>query len=49
LRVKAPIYVTLEVIERAGSMDPGMQNVAEEPERLREWLDNLRPEDFGKL
>jgi hypothetical protein len=30
-------------------MDPGMQNVAEEPDRLREWLENLRPEDFGKL
>jgi len=26
-----------------------MQNVTEEPDRLREWLDNLRPEDFGKL
>jgi hypothetical protein len=26
-----------------------MQNVAEEPDRLKEWLDNLKPEDFGKL
>jgi bifunctional DNase/RNase len=49
LRVKAPIYVTLDVIERAGNMDAGVQNVAEEPERLKEWLENLKPEDFGKL
>jgi bifunctional DNase/RNase len=49
LRVKAPIYVTLDVIERAGNMDTGMQNVAEEPDRLKEWLENLKPEDFGKL
>jgi len=37
------------VIERAGNMDAGMQNVTEEPDRLKEWLENLRPEDFGKL
>ena len=49
LRVKAPIYVTLDVIERAGSIEAGMQNVAEEPDRLKEWLDNIKPEDFGKL
>jgi bifunctional DNase/RNase len=49
LRVKAPIYVTLDVLERAGNMDAGMQNAAEDPDRLKEWLDNLKPEDFGKL
>lgn len=49
LRVKAPIYVTLDVIERAGSIDLTGQDVTEEPEKLREWLENLKPEDFGKL
>ena len=49
LRVRAPIYVTLDVIERAGSVDVGAQSVSEDPERLKEWLDNLKPEDFGKL
>lgn len=49
LRVKAPIYATLDVIERAGSIDAGVQSATEEPERLKEWLDNLKPEDFGKL
>jgi bifunctional DNase/RNase len=49
LRVKAPIYATLDVIERAGSIETGVQNVTEEPNQLKEWLDNLRPEDFGKL
>jgi len=46
--VRAPIYVTLDVIERAGSIDVGAQNVSEDPERLKEWLDNLKPEDFGQ-
>ncbi len=48
LRVRAPIYVTLDVIERAGSIDVGAQSVSEDPERLKEWLDNLKPEDFGQ-
>ena len=48
LRVRAPIYVTLDVIERAGSIDVDAQNVSEDPERLKEWLDNLKPEDFGQ-
>lgn len=49
LRVKAPIYVTLDVIERAGSIDLGKQQLSEDPEQLKEWLDNIKPEDFGKL
>jgi bifunctional DNase/RNase len=49
LRVKAPIYVTLDVIERAGSIDLGKQQLSEEPEQLKEWLENIKPEDFGKL
>jgi hypothetical protein len=49
LRVKAPIYVTLDVIERAGSIDLSGQDGTEEPEKLKEWLENIKPEDFGKL
>ena len=48
LRVRAPIYVTLDVIERAGSIDVSAQNVSEDPERVKEWLENLKPEDFGQ-
>lgn len=49
LRVKAPIYVALDVIERVGSIDVSTQNIAEDTEGLKEWLDNIKPEDFGKL
>lgn len=49
LRVKAPIYVTLDVLERAGSIDTTGQNLSEDPDQVKEWLDNLKPEDFGKL
>jgi uncharacterized protein len=49
LRVKAPIYVALDVIERAGSIDLSAHNIAEDSDNLKEWLENIRPEDFGKL
>ncbi len=49
LRAQAPIFVTLDVIERAGTIDVNGQNLTENPERLREWLENIKPEDFGKL
>jgi len=49
LRVKAPIFVTQDVIERAGSIDLSAQNLTEDTDRLKEWLENIKPEDFGKL
>jgi hypothetical protein len=49
LRVKAPIFVTLDVIERAGSIDVSDQSGTEDPEQVKDWLENIRPEDFGKL
>jgi bifunctional DNase/RNase len=49
LRVKAPIFVTLDVIERAGSIDLSGQDVPEDSERVKEWLENIKPEDFGNL
>src|SRR4029450_10864398 len=49
LRVKAPIYVTQDVIERAGSIDLSTQNLTEDTDKLKEWLENIKPEDFGRL
>ncbi len=49
LRVKAPIFVAMEVIERAGSVDTGGQSEGEDPDTLKEWLENIKPEDFGNL
>lgn len=49
LRVKAPIYVTLDVIERAGSIDAATQAATEDPDTVKEWLENVKPEDFGQL
>jgi len=49
LRVKAPIFVTLDVIERAGSIDVSEQGGTEDPEQVKDWLENIKPEDFGKL
>jgi len=46
LRVGAPIFVDEDVVRRAKSVE-----VAKEPddqEKLKEWLENLKPEDFGK-
>lgn len=49
LRVKAPIFVTQKVIDEAKSIDLKEEGVSpDEPERVKEWLENLRPEDFGK-
>jgi hypothetical protein len=45
LRAGAPILVRESVLDRAGGDEviDGFHN----DDRLREWLDNLRPEDFG--
>jgi len=50
LRVNAPIYVSKKVLEEARSIDLTTENIAEqdESEKLKEWLRNLKPEDFGK-
>jgi uncharacterized protein len=46
LRVNAPIFVTEKVVSKAKSMDIAEEK--EETDRWKEWLENLRPEDFGK-
>ena len=46
LRSDAPIYVSAEVVNKARSID--MTQESEETDQLKEWLENLKPEDFGK-
>lgn len=46
LRSEAPIYVAAEVVNKAKSID--MSKESEESDQLKKWLENLKPEDFGK-
>ena len=51
LRVGAPIYVDEEVVRKAKSLEVGKEAEAvktDDPDRLREWLQNIKPEDFEK-
>ena len=45
LRIDAPIYASTEVVNKARSID--MTKESEETDQLKEWLENLKPEDFG--
>ena len=52
LRVAAPIFVDEEVVRKAKTVEvtkdaEGVKT--DDPERLREWLENIKPEDFGKF
>jgi len=52
LRVGAPIYVEEEVVRKAKSVEVVKEAEAVSPddrEKLKEWLENLKPEDFGKF
>jgi hypothetical protein len=53
LRVKAPIFVAEKVIDEAKVIDlqeeQAEAKTAEDSEQLKEWLDNIKPEDFGKI
>ena len=47
----APIFVHEDVFPKAGKMDvakEGETMKADDPEQLREWLQNIKPEDFEK-
>jgi hypothetical protein len=46
LRIGAPIYVSTDVVNKAKSID--MTEKSEDTDQLKEWLENLKPEDFGK-
>jgi hypothetical protein len=49
LRVGAPIFVNEEVVRKAKSLEVAKDAEpvkADDPEKLREWLENIKPEDF---
>jgi bifunctional DNase/RNase len=53
LRVAAPIYVDEEVVRKAKSLEvatkEGETVSADDPERIKEWLGQIKPEDFEKF
>ena len=46
LRVNAPIFVADNVVAQAKSVE--ISEEKEETDKWKEWLENLKPEDFGK-
>ncbi len=46
LRTDAPIFVEESVVDKANSMK--FDENLEDSEKLKKWLENLQPEDFGK-
>jgi bifunctional DNase/RNase len=46
LRVGAPILVAEEVIEKANTIDTNREKM--ELDKMKEWLENANPEDFGE-
>lgn len=46
LRAQAPIFVEEEVVSKAHTMK--YDEDLEDSEKLKKWLENLKPEDFGK-
>jgi bifunctional DNase/RNase len=49
LRVKAPIFVAEKVIREAKSIDLTEDKPAEDSQSVRDWIENLKPEDFGRI
>ena len=51
LRTKAPIFVEEKVIEAAKSLDlPDLEKTnTTDDKRWKDWLDKIKPDDFGKL
>lgn len=47
LRVGAPIFVEEDVVRRAKTVEAAPKE-SDDQEKLKEWLENLKPEDFGK-
>ena len=48
LRVDAPIFVAKKVLDDARSIDLTDMELKADDEQWKEWLENIRPEDFGK-
>ena len=53
LRVAAPIYVDEDVVRKAKSLEMTTKEAdtlkADDPEKIREWLGSIKPEDFEKF
>ena len=51
LRTKSPIYVEEKVIEAAKSLDlPDPEKTkTDEKKQWKDWLQNIKPQDFGRL
>jgi bifunctional DNase/RNase len=47
LRAGAPIFVDDDVVRRAKNVET-VPKEADDQEKLKEWLENLKPEDFGR-
>jgi len=48
LRVDAPIFVAKKVLDEARSIDLTDPELVDDKAKWKEWLEDLRPEDFGK-
>lgn len=46
LRMEVPIFVNEDVVKKAHSLK--FDDDFEDSEKLQKWLENLKPEDFGK-
>jgi bifunctional DNase/RNase len=54
LRVAAPIFVEEEVVRKAKSLDVPVKDPegglkADDPQRIKDWLGSIKPEDFEKF
>lgn len=48
LRTESPIFVTEEVISKSAAASSATPLSGERPEDIKQWLENLNPEDLGK-
>jgi bifunctional DNase/RNase len=53
LRVAAPIYVDEDVVRKAKTLEVATKEAepvkTDDPDRIREWLGSIKPEDFEKF
>ena len=53
LRVAAPIYVDEDVVRKAKTLEVATKEAepvkADDPDRIKEWLGSIKPEDFEKF
>jgi uncharacterized protein len=48
LRTDSPIFVTDEVLAKSASTSTPLSSQRSSPEDIKQWLENLNPEDLGK-